>query len=184
MTAKVDIFNGASIAIGAGPVFDVDEDTTQAIALRARYDAVYETALTSHRWGFARVKAALSKLTASPRNEWGSAFQIPAEALAVFKVYPQSDYQIYGDEIYSNATSLDVDMVARVSEGSLPGYFVNALVLELSSQIAIPVTRNPTIASNQKTEALLAWRQARGTDSMQRPTEPVTDLPFIWVRSA
>ena len=184
MTSKVDIFSGASVAVGAGPVIDVNEDTTQAIALRARYDEVVETALTSHRWGFARRKKTLSKLTDPPLNEYSAAFQIPAEALAIFRVRPDVKYSIQGREILTNAGSMDSDYIARVSEGDFPGYFVNALVSELAAQIAIPVTRDADIAEYYKSAALFAWRTARSIVSMQRPTEAADDHPFIWARSA
>jgi hypothetical protein len=184
MASKVEIFNQVAIALGDSEITDVDQDSQCAIALRARYDAIFETALTTHRWGFARQQKQLSKLEAVPLMEWTAAFQIPAEALAIIKLYPNSRYLIYGETILSDQTALKAEIIQKPSEGLLPAYFENALVLELAAQVAVAVTGDASISNYNRAEATRSWIVARAIESQQRSTEPVADQPFIYSRRA
>lgn len=103
MASKLDIWSQASIYVGNGPQNSLDANNAFCNAARVVYDTILEARIASTRWGFARKKSVLSKFTTTPLNEYQFEYQIPVGVLSIFKVYPNTDYRIYGDRIYSNA---------------------------------------------------------------------------------
>ena len=183
MSSKIEIWSQVSVLLGNGVQQSLTANNEFINQITAVYDTTYESRLSTHRWGFARKKLALSKLAAAPLNEWESAYQIPADALSIFKVYPHSDYVIVGDKVYANASTLSVDYIFKPdNEGYLPAYFVEALVGELAAMLAYGITNNATLSNGLIARAARGWMTAWNADSAQRPSEEIVDQPLIWAR--
>ena len=168
--------------VGNGPQSSLTGNNAFIENITPIYETTYHSWLTWNRWGFARKKQELSQNATDPINEFSVSYQIPAEALIIFKVYPNVRYKIYGDDIFCNNENLEVDMIQAVSEGDLPAYFVEALVTELASKVAYAVTNNATLAGDLISLAPRMWSKAAAADAMQRSTEEVQDKPLIWSR--
>ena len=76
MSSKFDIVSQALLLIGEAPINSFDEGVSGVVASNL-YDTTRDSLLTATRWRFAAGKASLSKLTATPLNEWNTAFLLP-----------------------------------------------------------------------------------------------------------
>ncbi len=183
MATAVEICSNALIMVGHGPIASFTDGGAGANTASALYAITYESVLSQHRWRFASAKVALSKLTATPKNEWSNAFQLPSNYIVATKVYPRVDYEIYEDKIYTNADSIDIDYIFKPDESKLPGYFQRLLEFSLASIFAIPVTDNSTKAEEYRKMTEDQLKRARFTDSQARPTDAIVDSPFIDARN-
>jgi len=183
MATDIEICSNALIMVGHGPIASFTDGGAGANTATALYATTYESVLSQHRWRFASAKMALSKLTATPQNEWSNAFQLPANYITTTKVYPVTDYEIFEDKLYSNADSIDIDYIFKPDESKLPSYFQRLLEFNLASIFAIPVTDNSTKAEEYRKMAEDQLKRARFTDSQARPTDAIVDSPFIETRN-
>lgn len=181
-SSKLDIISAALILIGDRPLTSLTEDTVAATVSANLYDSTYEAALASHRWRFATGKAQLARLTATPENEYTYAFQLPSNMLYLTRVFPESDYELFEDNLYSDQKEIKVDYLYKPAESELPAYFVKALEYELAKEFAISITNAMGYFERMSAEAILKWRQARFLDASQRPNASIQSNPFVSVR--
>lgn len=182
-TSKLDIISAALVLIGDKPLNDLTEPRIAATAANNLYDSTYEAMLCQHRWRFASGKATLNRLVAAPLNQWTYAFQIPADFLMGIGVRPNTPFEIFEDQIYSNQTALDLDYIYRPAESQLPPYFVKAMEYEMATQLAIAVTDRQSYYQLYRSEASEHWKRARFADSAQRPNRAIESNPFTHVRA-
>ena len=168
--------------MGETPLQSLTEDTESAITANYIYDQVYHDLLSKAPWRFAVTKQTLSQLVAAPLNEWTYQYQIPSDCVRVLRVYPDQDYDIYGDTIYSKASALALDYVAKVAEDVLPPYFVRLLVLELAVRMSMSITASAGMKGTLIQEKQLQFAAALAADAQQRPNRPFLSRPFLDVR--
>jgi len=183
MSTKVHIFDLAARAIGAGGITSTEGPDSVSRNLRAFYDVILDARLSGNRWTFAWVRRSLNKLTSVPLNRYSHEFQLPADTLQLWAVYPNTDYQLIGKRIQANVTELDADLTMRPSEGDFPPWFTRALYLELAASIAMPVTQNENLAARLEMAARDAWASAMNIDAQQDPVQAIQESPFTDVRS-
>ena len=141
MAQKIEIISNSMILIGANPVSSLSEGTEGLVA-NALYENAYKGLLASHTWRFATKKTQLARLTEAPLNQYLYQYQIPSDKVTIVRVQSNTDYEIYGDKIYSNYPTMSIEYRYRVDEVLLPDYFILALQYLLASQFAVPVTDN------------------------------------------
>jgi len=179
MASDVSICSTALLLIGHNKISALSENE-QAEAF---YDATYEDLLTLHRWHFATKKSvSLSRLTAIPQNEFDYAYQIPTEMLILDRTYPSSTYKIFGDNLYSNNTKVEIDYRYRIAESELPAYFVTAMEYLLAAKFAVPVTSNKATGDLYNGMFEKQLRRAKFLDSQQQPQDSMDDNPLVDVR--
>ena len=167
-TTDVSICSNALLLIGHGTIASFTEGGAGAEVASNLYPTTYENILSLHRWRFASAKAQLSQLVADPLNEWTHAYQLPSGYLVAIKTYPDSDFEIYEDKLYS--------------EARLPAYFIKTLEFALAAQFAIPVTSNKSTGELYLSMYRDQLRKARYMDSQARPPSAIVDSPFTEVR--
>lgn len=181
-TTDVSICSNALLLIGHGTIASFTEGGAGAEVASNLYPTTYENILSLHRWRFASAKAQLSQLVADPLNEWTHAYQLPSGYLTVIKTYPDSDFEIYEDKLYSDQATVEIDYLFKPSEARLPAYFIKALEFALAAQFAIPVTSNKSTGELYLKMYLDQLRKARYMDSQARPPSAILDSPFTEVR--
>lgn len=182
MATDISMCSNALLLIGHGTISSFTEGGAGAEVASNLYETTYENALTLHRWRFASGKAQLSQLVAAPLNEWTYAYQLPADYLAGIKVYPNTDFEIYEDKLYSNSNEVALDYVFKPDESKLPPYFVKLMEFHLAAQFAIPVTDNSTKSETYERKFMEQLKRAKFVDSQSRPNDPITSSPFTDVR--
>ena len=63
MAAKINLISNALILIGDLPITSLVGDTRAQVVASNLYDNIVQNELTKYRWGFARKKAQLAKLS-------------------------------------------------------------------------------------------------------------------------
>lgn len=118
-SSKLAISNLALTLLGDKPLSSLTEVSLKSEVCAANYENALRTALARGPWSFAIRKITLELLVTVPLNEWQYAYKLPPSVCRVVRVYPDSPYDIYGDSIYSNHSSLSVDVVDRLGYGDL-----------------------------------------------------------------
>ena len=180
MAAKIEIISNAMILIGANPISDLSEGTEGLVA-SSLYENSYTGLLASHSWRFATKKAQLARLTAAPLNEFKYQFQLPSDLIVVFKVQDGTDYEIYGDKLYSDQEEVYIDYRYRVSETILPDYYALTLQFLLAAQFAIPITDNSQRAQVYQGLYEDQLKRAKNIDSSSRPQDAIADNPLTGI---
>jgi hypothetical protein len=178
MATDISMCSNALLLIGHGTISSFTEGGAGALVASNLYQSSYENLLSLHRWRFASGKVNLSRLTATPINDFKYAYQLPADYMVANRVIPQSDYEIFGDKIYSDQQSLALDYIFKPAETSLPAYFVKLMEMYLASQFAVPVTDNSAKGQLYAQFYEAQMRQAKFADASSRPPDAVADNPF------
>jgi hypothetical protein len=183
MATKLDTISNALLRIGDKTINSLDEGSFRATVASSLYDNIYESELSSHTWGFARSLSTLARTTTAPIiDKWNYIYQLPSDLITILTFYPRSDYEIYGDKIYSNQQSLQLDYYAKVSETLWPGYFAKLMEYALAKEFAIPIRENTSTSELMYKMYLGQGQRARALDSKQRMQRQIQDSPFLEVR--
>lgn len=157
--------------IGETPISSFTEDTVTALVASNLYETTYESLLSLHPWRFASTKLELSRLTASPTNQWKYAYQLPVDFLVAQHVDTgNQNYQIYTDKLYSDSPSMVLDYTYKPDESFLPAYFTELLKLRLASVFAIPITESATRGEYFAKLAEKQLQRAKTVDSQSTPS--------------
>ena len=178
---KEDIVSQALLLIGEAPISSFSEGVGGLVASNL-YDTTRDDLLSAYRWRFAVGKSSLSRLTSTPLNEWQYAFQLPTNLLLLIRSYPNSQYEVYEDKLYSNNSTCDIDYIFRPEPGAFPAYFVKSLSYKLASEFSISITNNQTMADRMEDRAIKALTKARFNDSQGRTPSAIVHRPFIEAR--
>lgn len=183
-SSQLAIVNLALELLGDTPLSSLTANRLAAEVATRTYDTALDTALQRGYWRWATTKEALSLLVTAPLNEWTYAYQIPATCRRLVRVYPDSSYEIYGDQVYSNTSDLAADFVARTAttEGIMPAYFAWYAAHELAVFMAPPLTGSREIQRDAETKRMAALPQALAIDAQQRPNQQFRHSPFVDAR--
>lgn len=182
MATDISMSSNALLLIGHNTINSFTEAGAGARAAANLYSVVYEDAITSYPWRFAMGKVTLSKLVASPLNEWSNAFQLPGDLLLTYKTYPRSVFEIYEDKLYSNQSTMEIDYWFKPDEPNLPPYFVKYMQYLLASEFSISVTDNRTLADTFAQAAQKQGMVAQNRDAQGRTNNAIQSAPFLEVR--
>jgi hypothetical protein len=184
VATSIDIASNALILIGDDPITSFSEDSAGATAAANLYADTFKQVLAEHPWTFALKELQLSRLSQSPDDETGYhyAFQMPADLIRLWALFPYANYTIVGNLIYSNSTELLARYVYNVSESLLPAHMIKTLEYRLAADFAMLITESATKAQyyEEKYRDMLA--KAKSIDSQNRPQQPIIDSPFVDVR--
>lgn len=180
---KIGLISRALLLIGETPAQDLAEDRYGVTVGAEMFELIYENELQSNRWRFAVKKEALARLSDVPQNQWKYAYQIPADCLLPLHTYPASRYDIYGDRIYTDESTVELDYLFKPEISQLPAYFCALLVYALARDMLKPVTedKGDSVMILQKKYTLQRDR-AMYADAQGRPATSIQDAPFIQVR--
>jgi hypothetical protein len=186
--SDLDICNRGLILIGADTISSFTDTNVEATVANAMYEDTVRNALTSHRWRFATQQVALTANATAPVSRWDTAYDLPFDALVVNAVtvndYP-IEYDIYGKQIYCNATSTDtvvLDYTERAIEVDWPPYFVMAMAYAMAQVFALSIARDEGMASIMENRSEVLFMKARHKDSQQQTTKKLFTSRFITQR--
>lgn len=185
MASKIDLISNALILIGDTPINSLTGGSRRETVANNLYDNIVQNELTKHRWGFARRQEQMSRLTDVPvnPNQWATIYQLPTDLLFLVTVSPDSNYQIYGDKVYSNSDgALFADYIANTPENEWPVYFAKMIEYALAMDFAASIRDSSAARGEMAAAYVNASRMARFTDSQQYPTQQVRSNPFTNVR--
>lgn len=182
MSSKIETASNALVRIGVPPISSFTEGGAAGVVANNIYEPTILAILTETRWRFAAAKRLLAKLTSTPLNEWSNAFQLPSDLILMYRVYPNSNYEIYENKLYSNNNSVSIDYLFRPDESRWPAYFQLAVEYKLASEFALTVTNNSTKAKIYEEKYQQQIVKARFADAQGRPATPMQRSNYISVR--
>ena len=186
-TTGVEVANQAFALIGANAISSFIGTATEQVVGEALYQPLIDAALSSHRWRFATGKGTLSRLAASPANQWDAAYQMPTDPEilllnAVLVIDVPIEYDRYEDQIYCDAGEDDVvvaDYIYSVGEEFWPAYFTKAVVFELASVFAAGITQDSYLSSHFNDMAEAEYRKARWADTSSQTARSLSARSLI-----
>ena len=183
MPSKVDIVSNALLLVGHPAISSFDPDQGAGAAVGAAlYDTTLEFMLSTTYWRFSVKQQSLNRLTAAPLEGWKYAFQLPTDLVTVHRIRPHSNYQIFGDLLYSNHDSLIADYVYKPDATELPAYFVQAIQYKLAADFAISITNDTQKNALYEQKYDREVKIAMAADAKNHPPEQIVDQPFTSVR--
>ena len=182
VASAIKINSNALILLGHSPISSFDDPGSGAQVATNLYETTLLAMLSDHLWWFAMKKEQLARLTATPDNDFAYQFQLPSDYINIFKTIETGNYEIYGDKIYSNSLTLNIDYVYRIDETFFIPSFTKTLEFFLAAQYAIPVTGNSTRMQEYTSLYERQLSRAKNTDSKSRPNIGIVDSPFTDVR--
>lgn len=179
---KIGLLSKALISLGEKPLISLTDNRYGATVGSALFETIYENELQSHPWRFAMKKAALSRLVVTPLNQYQYAYQIPTDCLMPSHVYPAADYEIFGDRIYTNNPTVELDYRFKPEITAVPAYFAMLMVYALGRDMANPVTSSLDTVTKYEQKYNRQRGLALYADAQGRPNVQVQDSPFTDVR--
>jgi Tail tubular protein len=177
--SKIDLISRALILCGEKPINSLSDNRYGATVGANLFENVYESELQSNSWRFATAKKALSQLVATPLNQYTYAYQLPNDMLLLLGTYPVDlTYELYGDRMYSNRSSVEVEYMFKPEVTALPAYFTLLLVLALAKVFIKPITESDTAMQLMEKKYNMQRNVALYADAQQRPAKPIVHSPF------
>lgn len=184
MATDIDIASNALVLIGDNPISSFTEFGAGATAAANLYSDTYQRVLSMHPWTFALKEQVLSQLSQSPDEltNFTFAYQIPADHIRTWVIFPYSYYEVVGDLIYSNQNKLLMRYVFRVAETELPAHMIKTIEYSLASDFAQLITENTSKSQFYEAKFKDQLASAMAIDSQGHPQRAIIDSPFIDAR--
>lgn len=154
-SSREDIASQALARLGEPAISSFSEATDTAEKVNQLYEPEILNLLSRYQWQWASKRAALSIDGAiSPANEWQYGFALPAARTEIvghpYRVYNSTqlnapeifDYEIEGQHILTNETTIVIEYTQRKTESLWPGYFERLAVEAVAATLALPITEN------------------------------------------
>lgn len=148
--SKTSIINKALTFVGAAPVVSIDEDSNNARILSRVYEIALRSILSECKWNFATKRALLS--VSADTLPWydtgeGVVYARPADIIRIYgTTSSKAIWREEGDYIISDSADLGLRYVQYLDDPTkYPGYFVDAFVDKLASDIAYMVVNSASL---------------------------------------
>ena len=195
MATKVEIINTALDIFSVDPIQSaadielenirrLDDAQRQALSI---YDMVKDSLLSGHSWTWARRREAIS-VTGGRQADHNNLYQInkpSAQYINIRALYNGDEevpvtegWYIEGDFIYAPFNTGYIEYTRNVDEEAFPPLFVEALVMKLCSQFAMPMLEDVQAAQLYERKSMMALREAQRVDSQSRPAQSVRNFSY------
>jgi hypothetical protein len=197
----ISICSDALIMLGAKAITSFNDGTDESSACDRLYSDIRDSTLATYPWTFSFKKIQLAQLLTAPTSVWKYQYQLPGDKIsnprAVYNsANPgspvQKDWEIQGDVMLTNLTSVYIDYQYSVGEFAMPQYFVQLLKYMMSWHLAMPITEQTDKAQYWQRVAIGDisengrggyFRTAMQIDGQNNPVRVIEDYSLIAVRN-
>jgi len=198
--SALSICSDALLLLGAAPISSFNEGTDEANVCDRLYSDIKNTTLQVYPWSFSFKKVALARTTATPVNEWTYEYQLPSDRLgpprAVFNssqagARPITSWEIYGDKILTDQTTVVIDYQTTIPESAMPTWFIQLLKYQMVWHLAEPITdqvsktdywKNIAVGSPAENGRGGFMRTAMNIDGQGNTPQAIEDFSLIVAR--
>jgi hypothetical protein len=191
----------ALLMIGAKAITSFNDGTDESSICDRLYPNIRDSTLVMYPWSFNMKKIQLAQLVTAPGSVWKYAYQLPGDRIAGPRaVYNsasvgapvQKDWEIQGDQLLTNLTSVYIDYQYSVAEYAMPQYFVQLLKYMVAWHIAEAITeqqekstkwRNVAVGDPSEIGRGGYFRQCVQVDGQSNPIRIIEDFSLIAVRN-
>ncbi len=175
---KISLISDGLVLLGEKPASSLTENRYGVTVGANLFEAIYENELVSNRWRFAMTKAQLSQLVSVPLNEWQFAYQMPSDMLLPIGIFPKCDYEIYGDHIYTDRSTVELDYLFKPEVSEIPPYFAQLMRYALARDMIKPITESDTGVNIMQQKYSMQKSRAEFADAQGRPNISIQHSPF------
>lgn len=177
-TSDVSICNLALQILGASRITSLTEDSRNARACNACYEAMRDAELRVYPWRFAITRAVLTPSATAPLFDYTYAFPLPADCLRVllpnrarldWKRETQGGVQVI---LTNDGTSINLRYLKRVTD---PAQFDPAFVKMVASSMADFMCEQITQSNEKKKDADAKYEKARAEARRNDAFETISD---------
>ena len=197
----VSICSDALLMLGAKSITSFNDGTDAASVCDRLYPDIRDSVLTTYPWTFNTKKVQLSRLITTPNSVWRYEYQLPGDRLGTVRAaypsaaqnaYPTKDWEIQGDNLLTNLTSVFIDYQFSVPEYAMPQYFVQLMKYMVAWHIAETITEQQDksakwqrVATGDVSENGRGgyFRTAAQIDGQNNPVRIIEDYSLIAVRN-
>jgi len=181
----VAICNRALQKLGAARITALTDDSRNARACSACYEAVRDAELRVHPWSFAVKRAQLAAETTAPAFDYDYQYTWPTDALRILPPNDANlDWQQEGRMILSNeAGPLDVRYVARITDTNLfDALFNESLAAKMAMEMCEDLTQSNTKAEKAGADYRNAIREAKKVNAFEKISEDPPEDGWVSAR--
>lgn len=176
---KIGLISDALVLCGETPLSSLSDNRYGATVGSNLFENLYENELASNPWRFSMAKKALSQLVDVPLNNWTYAYQLPSDMLLLRGVFPVDlNYEVYGDHLYSNRTTVEVEYQIKPEVTALPAYFALLLTYALAANMIKPITESDQAVKIMEDKYNMQRNRALYADAQARPAKSIVHSPF------
>jgi hypothetical protein len=160
-----------------------------------------------HEWGFSTQRVTLATVTNDRPDEWLYAYQLPSNCASPIRVLPnfdglgiavpvplpgqpyaeawaaiiadfQAEYILDGEIIYTNEVNATLEYIVNDITGlRVSQLFIQAVILKLASELAMPVKKDSAREKDLLTQAEIAEQRAIADDRNREPASYGNYIP-------
>lgn len=166
MASEADFLNGALGLIGADPIENIDEGTTNSGWCKTFWPPLRKSMIRSHHWKFAEARGELGISATPPLFEYSMSFALPGDLLKITEFngfelivpqsappfywqYVQGRYRISGDKLYTNDSQAFIVYLKDEENPDLwDAIFYQAAESWLASKLARAIRKDSRLAES------------------------------------
>jgi hypothetical protein len=187
--SETSIANLASVShLGCNKITNLDDEQTEAIAMKGSFAHCRDTVLEEGAWRFANKRDQWVPLASTDNWAFSYAYQIPSEVIRIIRATdsPQKTgfvWEIGEDKLYCDSATLYVQYTKQTTNTNLfSNGFTNALALYLAYYNCMALTESKSMKDTLLGEYQKAIDDARTNDGMQGIAEQIRSTQTIDVR--
>jgi hypothetical protein len=185
-TTDIEIMSTAAVLLGKKAFTTIDDADEFAVSCQKFFDLLVESELAQNHWKFCKKQVQLSQVAGFDPDfaAWNAAYDLPADFLALVRLYPRIPYQIFGKRVYCSTQGtlkLEYSSSIPVSYWSAP--FKEYMVYALASKLAPAVALDAALMQAFVSERNIVRSTAMYIDAQNSPNTPIQSNPWIAVRT-
>ena len=178
-TTDVSICNGALIMVGANDINSFSDNTIEAKLCNSIYGDTKRTLLQYHPWRFSLKQFDLGgALVAAPEFDWDLQYQLPPDLLRIIRMKNDVDYEIFGEQLYTNEDTAEIIYQYEPNESDLPSYFIRALQFHLARVFSMSLQEDSNKMQIFDRAADKETARARQLDAQSQPNMKIPEKNF------
>lgn len=186
MATKVSISSNALMLLGDQPINDFTDTSTRALLASNLWEFTKDAMIRSHHWACCTKRVQLAPDNTPPVFQFGYAFNIPGDCLAVLSIdafeYPVT-HKVEGTQILTNDNPIYLRYIFRndIVESWDAG-LVDIMTSAMAAAMAYPITRDAKMKKYYESEVFGKLRKIRAVDSQQSTSTGILSSPLVEVR--
>jgi hypothetical protein len=190
LASVVGIWNRALQKLGAERVASITENSVNARACQAAYEAVRDALLEDYEWSCATTRVQLAASTDEPEFGKARSFPLPSDFIRLAHPYPEDntndrDWVVEGQSIYTNESApLDVRYIYRLTNANeMTSLFRETLSTFLAFELCEELTQSNTKKDILEKDCEKMIRRARSSNAIQKIAATMPEDPWLTARN-
>jgi len=175
MSSQVDIANQALTKLGALPIVNFNDDTTEANVISTNYDSIKKSVLRSFPWRCATKTTTLALLNVEDAESfWSHTFAWPEDALRIENIIVNSPvyfkpvpWEARGRTVVTRQADIVAIYISDIEEPELDAHVEQVLVSHLAKDLCYAITGSNTREQNLNAIYDRMLMEAKTTDRQE-----------------